>query len=105
VITGQVALSTAKDTALPLTLGNLTVTDPDNSYPTGFTLSVQAGSNYTVAGTTITPAASFVGTLTVPVTVNDGTATVRCSTWRWLFWTRQRGTGDHGPGRAAIHGV
>ncbi len=73
-ITGQVALSTAKDTALPLTLGNLTVADPDNSYPTGFTLSVQAGSNYTVVGTTITPAASFVGTLTVPVTVNDGTA-------------------------------
>jgi len=74
VITGQVPLSTPQDTALTLVLGNLTVTDPDNAYPADFTLNVQTGANYTVSGTTITPATGFTGTLTVPVTVNDGSA-------------------------------
>ncbi len=72
VITGQVPLSTPQNTALTLVLGNLTVTDPDNAYPADFTLNVQTGTNYTVSGTTITPATGFTGTLTVPVTVNDG---------------------------------
>ena len=72
VITGQAALSTAEDTALTISLDDLIVTDPDNTYPADFTLTVQAGSNYTVDGATITPAANFNGTLTVPVVVNDG---------------------------------
>ena len=38
-ITGQGALSTIEDTAITIGLGDLVVTDPDNSYPTGFTLS------------------------------------------------------------------
>ena len=75
VITGQVALATPEDTALTLTLADLTVTDPDNAYPADFTLTVQAGADYTVSGAEITPAASFAGALTVPVTVNDGTDT------------------------------
>ena len=73
VITGQAPLSTNEDTALTLALGDLTVTDVDNAYPTGFSLTVLAGSNYTFDGATITPAANFNGTLTVPVKVNDGT--------------------------------
>jgi gliding motility-associated-like protein len=72
VITGQAALSVNEDNALSIALGNLTVTDPDNTYPTGFTLTVLAGTNYSVAGTTITPSANFSGTLTVPVRVRDG---------------------------------
>ena len=72
-ITGQSALSTPEETALTITLGHLTVTDPDNTYPDDFTLSVQNGTNYTRSGNTITPVADFNGTLTVPVTVNDGT--------------------------------
>jgi large repetitive protein len=75
VITGQSALSTSEDTPITLALANLTVTDPDNTYPTGFSLSVSTGSNYTVAGSKITPSANFNGTLTVPVTVSDGTNT------------------------------
>ncbi len=55
VITGQSALSTNEDTALTIVLGNLTVTDIDNTYPTGFSLTVQSGSNYTFSGNTITP--------------------------------------------------
>ena len=50
----------------------MTVTDPDDNYPTGFTLTVYNGSNYTRNGNTITPAANFTGTLNVPVSVNDG---------------------------------
>ncbi|MEA3208376.1 MAG: large repetitive protein, partial [Chthoniobacter sp.] len=73
-ITGQQPLSTPEETALTVAFANLTVSDPDNTYPTGFTLSVQNGSNYTRSGNTITPAADFNGTLTVPVTVSDGTA-------------------------------
>ncbi|MBK7319521.1 LamG-like jellyroll fold domain-containing protein [Candidatus Villigracilis affinis] len=74
VITGQNPLSTNEDTALTIVLANLIVADVDNTYPTGFSLTVQSGTNYTVAGTTITPSTNFIGTLTVPVLVNDGTA-------------------------------
>ena len=74
VITGQSALSTNEDTALTIVLGNLTVTDVDNTYPAGFSLTVQSGSNYTFSGNTITPFVNYNGTLTVPVYVNDGSA-------------------------------
>jgi gliding motility-associated-like protein len=73
VITGQVALSTPQETPITLQLGDLTVSDPDNTYPNGFSLSVAAGANYSVSGTTVTPNANFSGNLSVPVTVNDGT--------------------------------
>jgi len=72
-ITGQDPLSTAEEAPLTITLGDLTVTDPDNTYPDDFTLAVQDGANYTRIGNEITPAGDFNGTLTVPVTVNDGT--------------------------------
>ena len=68
-ITGQVPLSTTEDTPLTLVSGNFTITDIDNAGP--FTLTVNSGANYSVAGTTITPAANYSGTLTVPVTVSD----------------------------------
>ena len=74
VITGQGPLSTPEESSLTVTLADLTVTDPDNTYPDDFTLSVADGVNYTRSGNTITPLADFNGTLTVPVTVNDGMA-------------------------------
>jgi gliding motility-associated-like protein len=74
VITGQQELSTFMGTPITISLSHLLVTDPDNTYPTGFTLAIEPGANYTVSGTTITPAAGFTGTLTVGVSVNDGTA-------------------------------
>jgi gliding motility-associated-like protein len=73
-ITGQTSLSTAENTSLQLQLSQLFVTDPDNAYPSGFTLSVSPGANYTVSGTQITPTAGFDGTLSVGVSVNDGVA-------------------------------
>lgn len=72
VISGQSSLSTNEDQSISLQLSNLNVTDPDNTYPTGFTLAATGGSNYTVSGNTITPALNFTGTLSVSVTVNDG---------------------------------
>ncbi len=72
-ITGQATVSFAEDTSRALALGDLTITDVDNTPPTGFTLTVNGGTNYTVSGTTVTPAQDFNGTLSVPVTVSDGT--------------------------------
>ncbi|MDM8521783.1 Ig-like domain-containing protein [Desulfococcaceae bacterium HSG8] len=73
VITAQAApLETPEDTALILDISHVTVTDPDSSV---FTLSVSEGSNYTFSGNTVTPGSDFNGTLTVPVTVSDGTNT------------------------------
>ena len=71
-ITGQVPLSITQGQSITVALSHLVVTDPDNTYPTGFTLTVYAGNNYTFAGTTVTPAANFSGSLKVPVSVNDG---------------------------------
>lgn len=71
-ITGQVAVSTDEETPITLSLSHLSVFDPDNAFPTGFTLLVSPGVNYTVSGTTITPAVNFAGLLTVPLRVNDG---------------------------------
>jgi len=43
VITGQMVLSTPEETALTITLGDLTVSDPDNVFPGEFALTVQDG--------------------------------------------------------------
>jgi gliding motility-associated-like protein len=74
VVTGQVALSTDESTPITIQLSNLTVVDPDSSYPTGFTLHLSAPANntYSVTGNTVQPAANFEGTLVVPLRVNDG---------------------------------
>ncbi len=64
-------LSINEDTPLTIALSSLNITDADSS---GFTLTVQNGSDYTVSGNTVTPSANFNGNLTVPVKVNDGSA-------------------------------
>ena len=58
---------------LSIQFSHLLVFDPDNDYPQGFSLKIFPGDNYSISGTTVTPAANFInGTLSVPVTVNDG---------------------------------
>lgn len=74
VITGQGSVSTNEDQAITIQLSHLMVTDVDNTYPDDFTISVNTGTNYTVSGTTVTPALNFNGTISVPVRVNDGAA-------------------------------
>jgi len=65
-------LSTPINTPLTLALSDITAVSPNGET---LTLNVLAGTNYTVNGTTITPATDFTGTLNVPVTVSDATAT------------------------------
>ncbi len=72
VITGQSTLAVDEDNSLTVGFSDLTVTDGDSDYPTGFSMTLTAGSNYTVSGQVITPNADYSGTLTVPVKVNDG---------------------------------
>jgi gliding motility-associated-like protein len=71
-ITGQSTLNTNQNQSLTIQLSNLYVTDPDNLYPGGFSINLYDGSNYTISGNVVTPVQNFTGTLSVPVTVNDG---------------------------------
>jgi gliding motility-associated-like protein len=73
-IIGQENLNATSGVPFALALSQLTVTDIDNAYPTGFSLIVLNGNNYTVSGTQITPAATFTGELLVNVKVSDGTS-------------------------------
>jgi gliding motility-associated-like protein len=73
VIVDQQPISITQGSSLLVSLSHLIVVDPDNSYPKDFTLQVLNGTNYTVAGTTITPSPAFIGALSVRVRVNDGT--------------------------------
>lgn len=72
VISGQRALAVDEDQSITLQLTDLVVSDPDDTYPTDFTMVLSSGSNYTVFGNTITPSPNFFGILSVPVKVNDG---------------------------------
>jgi gliding motility-associated-like protein len=74
ILSQLTSLSTVEDTPITLALSHLDVSDVDGNYPTGFTLIVEAGPNYTFSGMTVTPGADFVGTLDVVVRVNDGVA-------------------------------
>lgn len=65
-------LSTDEETGLTITTADLNATDVDNTWPGDFSITIGAGSDYTFDGATITPDLDFNGTLTVPVTVNDG---------------------------------
>ncbi|MEO7991570.1 MAG: tandem-95 repeat protein [Chryseolinea sp.] len=74
LITGQSTLTINEDQQLTILPSHLMVTDPDDTYPSGFTLTVQSGTNYTFSGNIITPASNFFGNLNVNVIVNDGAA-------------------------------
>jgi gliding motility-associated-like protein len=65
-------IATVQGKNVTLEFSNLKVKDTDNAYPTGFSLTLYPGSNYTVDGNSIVPDKTYVGTLRVPVTVNDG---------------------------------
>lgn len=74
VITGQTPVSIEEDTPVTIQLSDLTVSDVDNTYPSGFSLSISPGTNYTASGSVVTPISDFTGTLNVNVTVSDGTS-------------------------------
>ncbi|HPM32184.1 MAG TPA: cadherin-like domain-containing protein, partial [Chryseolinea sp.] len=74
VITGQNLVTINEDQGRLIAFSDLLISDPDNTYPTGFTLTVSGGTNYTFVGNTITPTSNFNGMLNVNVLVNDGAA-------------------------------
>ena len=78
-IIGQTLVTTVEDIPVSVKLSHLDVVDIDSNFPTGFSLTVLPGTNYTFTpvSTTeylITPALDFNGTLTVNVRVSDGLA-------------------------------
>ena len=70
---GRAVINIPMNTSLALSLSDLEVDDPDNTYPDDFTLSVEDGDNYTREGNTISPSENYTGLLEIPVLVNDGT--------------------------------
>ena len=70
-------LSTPEDTSRTIVLADLIVSDPDNVVPDEITLTLLAGTDYTLAGdgTTITPAENFNGQLIIGATISDLEAT------------------------------
>jgi gliding motility-associated-like protein len=71
-IISQIPLTINEDESIELTFSHLSVEDRDNPYPNGFTLTTYGGDDYTVNKNTVTPSPNFNGTLTIPVSVNDG---------------------------------
>ncbi len=77
-IIGQEDITIDQEQALEITLDHVILADAENA-PSGLSILVSAGSNYTVNGTTITPADNFYGQISVPVVVvDDGTES---NTW------------------------
>lgn len=72
VIIETTHLYTTQNKSVVISLDDLLVEDPDNVYPDDFTLKIENGSHYTVDGNTVIPENNYIGTLNVPVKVNDG---------------------------------
>ncbi|MBN2699161.1 MAG: T9SS type A sorting domain-containing protein [Bacteroidales bacterium] len=73
VITGQSDISTDEEVPVTITIDNIFITDPDNTYPSDFTLMLEDGNHYTLSGTELIPEVDYYGILEVPVKVSDGT--------------------------------
>lgn len=73
-ITAQVPLIISVNETLKILFSHLTVIDPDNNYPSDFTLKIFPGDNYTVSDFNIQPKQDFAGDLFVKIAVHDGIA-------------------------------
>lgn len=74
-ITGQTAVTISEEQPTTLGLSHLVVRDPNGIYPSGYSLHILAGENYSVEGTTVSPADNFTGQLQVKLNVSNGTTT------------------------------
>ncbi len=70
-ITGQNPISVAEETLRIISFSDILVSDPDNNYPVGFSMTLQNGEGYTVVDNSITPELNVTGNITVPVYVTD----------------------------------
>lgn len=75
VITNQTPVVINEDEIFTITFANLTVVDPGDSYPNGYTLKVSSGQNYSLNNNTVIPNMNFNGNIFAPVTVHDGEKT------------------------------
>lgn len=72
-IIAQKTISIEVNQPVAIVFAHLTVVDPDDDYPNGFSLKLSDGPNYSLGdGNNVVPGQDFVGTLSVPVIVNDG---------------------------------
>lgn len=69
-ITGQKELTVIEDNSLVIEPSDLTVNDPE--YPTGYTVAMLAGDDYTVAGNVVKPNTDFSGAMLVKTKVSKG---------------------------------
>ena len=76
VIESQEELTTGEGEPLLIDTSLLTISDADVDpvYHVDFELTVYGGNNYTYSNGTLTPDPGFIGTLVVPISVNDGAA-------------------------------
>lgn len=73
IITGStIVYRTTEAKSITININDLIIEDPDNEFPTEFTLEINEGDNYQVTNNVITPNNGFLGLLTIPITVNDG---------------------------------
>ncbi len=71
-IIAQKSISVEVNQSVTIVFAHLTVVDPDNDYPKGFSIKLSDGPNYSLSGNNVVPDKDFVGILSVPVIVNDG---------------------------------
>lgn len=71
-ITGQNDVTTPEDTEVEIVVNDLIISDPDNTFPDDFILTVLDGNNYSHNTNIITPNQEFNDTLKVNVVVFDG---------------------------------
>ena len=74
-IVGQKAIETAEDSPFSISLTDLKVNDPSNTFPQGFSLHVMPGENYDLNMNQVKPHHDFTGNLMIPVTVAKGNMT------------------------------
>jgi hypothetical protein len=73
-IESQITLAMPEDDTLLITLADFIIKDEDSDV-TDFTMIIGEGSNYTSRRDSIIPSSDYYGSLSVPITVNDGIAT------------------------------
>lgn len=72
-IIAQKTIRILKNQSVQIGFDHLTVVDPDNDYPAGFSIKLSRGPDFTIASpNTVVPDEGFVGILTVTTVVNDG---------------------------------
>ncbi len=64
-------LTVNEDDTLEITLDDLAVTDPDDNYPADHSLTISAGSHYTLDENMVIPDPDYNGPLSIPVVVKD----------------------------------